>query len=140
MPFLLPPLALIGLGAVLNLWRGTVPNWLVIALVASFPVTALVTGLPLADMGWHLLAFVIVLASVLGLFAIGLVAGGAAKLIAAISIWMGLSQALWFLLGAVLIGIAFLVAAQLLSGEQAKAMGARFATAISLLGAVLLVA
>jgi prepilin peptidase CpaA len=137
--FLAPPLVLLALGAGLNIWKGTVPNWLVIALLAAFPVMAVSTGLSWGDIGWHLLAFVLVLAAVLGLFALGLVAGGAGKLIAAISLWMTVGQALWFLAGAVGIGIGFLIAAQVLPGEKAKAMGTRFASVVSALGAVFLV-
>jgi prepilin peptidase CpaA len=137
--FLLPPLVLLALGAGLNLWKGTVPNWLVVALVVAFPVMAVSTGLSWADAGWHLLAFAVVLAAVLGLFALGLVAGGAGKLMAAIALWMSLGQALWFLGGAVGIGIAFLLAAQLLPGEKAKVMGTRFASVVSVLGAAFLV-
>ncbi len=134
------PLVLLALGAAFNLWRGTVPNWLVIALVAAFPVTAFVSGMSLADTGWHLLAFVLVLAGVLGLFALGLVAGGAGKLMAATALWMTPGVALWFLAGGVGIGIGFLIAAQMLPSARAKLLGTRFAAVVSALGAAFLLA
>ncbi len=134
------PIVLLALGAAFNLWRGTVPNWLVIALVAAFPVTAFVSGMSLADTGWHLLAFVLVLAGVLALFALGLVAGGAGKLMAATALWMTPGAALWFLAGGVGIGIGFLIAAQMLPSARAKLLGTRFAAVVSALGAVFLLA
>ena len=67
----------------------TIPNWISLALLALFPVLALVTGL-----GWHELAVdcgIGAVALVIGVaaFAFGVVGGGDAKLFAAVALYMG---------------------------------------------------
>ena len=67
----------------------TIPNWISLALVALFPILALVTGL-----GWHELAVyggIGAAALVIGVaaFAFGVVGGGDAKLFAAVALYMG---------------------------------------------------
>jgi prepilin peptidase CpaA len=48
----------------------------------------------MADIGWHLLAGVLVLAVTFSLFALGTIGGGDAKLMAATAVWMGFNLVL----------------------------------------------
>ena len=91
-----------------------IPNWVSIALAALFPLAALVAGVPLATIGWHVLFGVIVLAICFGMFQIGLMGGGDAKLIAAAAVWTGLGAfapfALWTVMTGGLIALLLLFA------------------------------
>ncbi|MEZ5926108.1 MAG: hypothetical protein R3D57_17195 [Hyphomicrobiaceae bacterium] len=135
---ILIPVGILAAGALFNFWRGTVPNWLIAALVLAFPAFGLWAGMSLADMGWHALAFLITFAVVIGLFAIGLMGGGAGKLIAATALWLPPATVMWFLLIAVGLGAAFLIAGQFMKADRAKAMASRFAGVIAMVGAVFL--
>lgn len=138
-PSVIIPAGLLAVAALLNLWKGIVPNWLAIAMLASFPAYALWTGMALGDIGWHALAFAITFVVVIGLFALGLMGGGAGKLIAATALWLPPASVLWFLLLAVGLGVAFLVAGQMMQAERGKAMAARFAGVVAMIGAAFLV-
>lgn len=133
------PVGLLGVAALLNLWKGMVSNWLVLAMLAAFPVFALWSGMMLGDIGWHVLAFAITFAVVIGLFAVGLMGGGAGKLIAATALWLPPASVLWFLLIAAGLGVAFLIAGQAMKAEHGKAMAARFAGVVAMVGAAFLV-
>lgn len=137
-PSVIIPVGLLAVAALLNLWKGMVPNWLVIAMLAAFPAYALWTGMAMGDIGWHALAFAITFAVVIALFAVGLMGGGAGKLIAATALWLPPASVLWFLLIAVALGVAFLVAGQLMQAERGKAMAARFAGVMAMVGAAFL--
>ncbi len=81
-----------------------IPNWISIALIASYPVAGLLAGISLGDIGLNLLLGVVVLFMGMGLFAFKILGGGDAKLIAASVPWVGMS-ALWiFLFKVALIG------------------------------------
>jgi prepilin peptidase CpaA len=71
-----------------------ISNRVCLAILALFGVFAIVSGMPLALAGWHLLAGLIVLCVSFALFASGWIGGGDAKLVAAISVWIGFGQ-LW---------------------------------------------
>lgn len=75
-----------------------IPNWVSIALAALFPVVALSTGMPLAEIGWHLLFGAAVLLIGFMLFQVGMMGGGDAKLIAAAALWTGVMGFLPFLM------------------------------------------
>jgi prepilin peptidase CpaA len=75
--------------AVMDLFTMTIPNRISILLVASFLVVAPLTGLGWEPFMWHLLTGSAVLALGILLFALGLVGGGDAKLLAAASLWLG---------------------------------------------------
>jgi prepilin peptidase CpaA len=137
-PSVLIPVVLLVVGAAVNFWRGTVPNWLVLPMLAAFPLFGLWAGMPFADMGWHVLAFVITFAVVIGLFALGLMGGGAGKLVAATALWLPPSMVLWFLLLAVGLGVAFLVAGQYMTAKRAKVVANRFAGVVATIGALFL--
>jgi prepilin peptidase CpaA len=69
--------------------RMIIPNWVSIAMSAAFPVLALANGMPLADLGMHILFGAAVLAVGFFLFAANILGGGDAKLLAAAAVWTG---------------------------------------------------
>lgn len=72
----------------------TIANRVSLLLVAVFLVAAPLSGMPMAAVGMHLLAGLLVLAVTFALFAIGTMGGGDAKLLAATAVWMGLGMSL----------------------------------------------
>ena len=83
----------------------TIANRVSILLVASFAVIAPLTGMEWAQFGWHFAAMATVLTVCFGLFAMGKMGGGDAKLMAATALWLGMSYNLMeYLLIASLIG------------------------------------
>ncbi|PVE25719.1 peptidase [Microvirga sp. KLBC 81] len=88
-----------------------IPNWLTGGLVLAFPLVALLTGLDLSTLLYHVLAGVILLAAGMAMFAPGWMGGGDAKLLAGVALWFGLSSALVnFLLIAAIAGGALTLA------------------------------
>ena len=81
--------ALLVVAALRDLISFTIPNWISLSLVAAFPVVALVAGLPLTDIGVHALVGAAALVVGVGLFALGWVGGGDAKLLGAAALWLG---------------------------------------------------
>lgn len=75
--------------ALSDLLSMTIANRVSILLVAIFAVVAPLTGMDWATYGWHLAAGALALAVTFGLFALGGMGGGDAKLIAATAVWMG---------------------------------------------------
>jgi len=67
----------------------TISNRLSIALLVGFFVIAAMIGMPLADVGRHVLACLLVLAVAFVFFSRGWIGGGDAKLAAATALWLG---------------------------------------------------
>jgi prepilin peptidase CpaA len=67
----------------------TIANRVSLLLLAVFAVVAPLTGMDWATYGWHFAAGALVLAVTFGLFALGGMGGGDAKLLAATAVWMG---------------------------------------------------
>lgn len=82
----------------------TIPNWVSIVMAAAFPVFALAAGHTLAFIGFHLAVGAIVLVLGIGLFSLNLLGGGDVKVIAAASVWTGLSGFAPFLTTMLLVG------------------------------------
>ena len=80
--------------ALSDLLSMTIANRVSLLLVGTFAALALLTGMDLASIGWHLAAFAMVLLVTFVLFAIGGMGGGDAKLLAATSLWMGFGMPL----------------------------------------------
>lgn len=74
-----------------------IPNWLTGLIAVLFFPMALLTGMPLAEFGWHMLAGFILFFAGYALFAAGLFGGGDAKLMAAAGLWFGTQHTLPFL-------------------------------------------
>ena len=75
----------------------TISNRLCLTLVAFFALCAVLLGLSLTDIAWHLAAGTLVLAGAFGLFAAGWIGGGDAKLAAATALWFGFDQLMPYL-------------------------------------------
>jgi prepilin peptidase CpaA len=90
--------------AAADLLTMTIPNRISLALLAGFFPAALAVGLGWETAGMHLLVGAGVLALTFGMFSVGWIGGGDAKLAAAVTLWMGPSMSLAFLVYAALIG------------------------------------
>jgi prepilin peptidase CpaA len=82
----------------------TISNRLSLALATAFFVVALAIGMPLSEIGRHVLASAVVLAVTFVFFARGWMGGGDAKLAAATALWLGFAHLLDYLLLAALLG------------------------------------
>ncbi|MDA8870210.1 prepilin peptidase [Rhizobiaceae bacterium] len=84
----------------------TIPNKIVLTLVAGFAIFAPFSGLTLVMTGYHVATAAGLLVLCFGFFAAGWMGGGDAKLIAATALWLGPTLAFEFVLfGAVLGGV-----------------------------------
>ena len=83
----------------------TIANRVSVLLVTVFALVAPMTGMDWATYGWHFAAGFLVLAVTFGLFALGGMGGGDAKLLAATALWMGFNiHLLEYLVASTLIG------------------------------------
>ncbi len=100
--FVLP--AFMILAAITDCASLRIPNWLTgLTALAFFPM-AFATGMPLAEIGWHLAAGLALFFAGYALFALRLFGGGDAKLMAAAGLWFGTSESLNFLIMTALAG------------------------------------
>lgn len=81
-----------------------ISNRLILLLVAGFGGVALLSGLPLEELGMHVAGALLVLVVAFAFFAFGWIGGGDAKLAAATSLWVGVSFLLQYLVYAALLG------------------------------------
>lgn len=81
-----------------------IPNRFPAILATAFIIVALLAGFQLSAIGIHLIAGIGVLAGTFALFAFGFLGGGDAKLASAIALWLGIEQALPFLVLTALFG------------------------------------
>lgn len=92
---LFPALMIIaGIGDCLTM---KIPNWLNGFIGGSFFIAAFLTGMPLEQIGWHIVAGAVVLVAGFGLFAFRFIGGGDAKLLAVAALWLGTGQLIEFL-------------------------------------------
>ncbi len=80
--------------AISDMLSMTIANRVPLLLVGTFLAVAPLTGMDWTTLGLHLAAGALVLVVTFGLFAIGGMGGGDAKLMAATAVWMGLSISL----------------------------------------------
>ena len=98
---------LVVIGGLHDLTTMKIPNWISGLLILGFFPAAFATGLPLMDMVIALgVAFAALLAG-MAMFALRWIGGGDAKLMAAASLWLGLSGITPFLAFTALIGGGF---------------------------------
>lgn len=91
--------------AISDMLSMTIANRVSVLLVVVFALVAPLTGMEWAAYGWHFAAGALVLAVTFGLFAMGGMGGGDAKLLAATAVWMGLNiQLVEYLVASTLIG------------------------------------
>jgi prepilin peptidase CpaA len=96
--------ALMAFAAASDLLTMTISNRVSLTLAAGFVLLAVVTGMSLSDIGWHLGAAGIVLAVAFVFFGLGWIGGGDAKLAAATALWLGFDHLLTYLIYASLFG------------------------------------
>ena len=116
--------ALVITAALKDLTSMTIPNWISGLLVIAFVPVAWVAGLEPMQILGHLGVGVLALLLSMGLFAARVVGGGAAKLLAAAALWLGLESSGLFLLWTGMAGGVFcltLIAAR--RNFQAYAVG-----------------
>lgn len=82
----------------------TISNWVSLALMVGFVVFAYWISMDLHTFAWHWAMFGIVLLVSFGLFAIGTIGGGDAKLAASTALWLGWDHTLSYFLLASIIG------------------------------------
>jgi prepilin peptidase CpaA len=97
------PAAMAFAGA-MDLFTMTIPNRISIVLVAAFAVAAIVTGMSWAGVANHLGAGMLMLCVGIGMFALGWLGGGDAKLLAATALWIGFDHLIGYLLVAGIAG------------------------------------
>ncbi|PWW00405.1 prepilin peptidase CpaA [Hoeflea marina] len=78
-----------------------IPNRVSVILVLSFIVIAPFTGMGLIGFGWHVLAAALVFLGCFTLFALNIMGGGDAKVLAASALWFGYGVDLVVFLGTV---------------------------------------
>jgi prepilin peptidase CpaA len=96
--------ALMAFAAASDLLTMTIPNRVSLALLAGFVVLAPMTGMGIQDMVSHAGAGALVLVAAFGMFAMGWVGGGDAKVAAAAGLWFGFEHLLEYLVFASLFG------------------------------------
>jgi prepilin peptidase CpaA len=82
--------ALVIVAALKDLASFTIPNWISIALALAFAPAAWLAGLSLGAIGVSVAVAFGVLLAAIGMFALGWIGGGDAKLMTAASLWVGL--------------------------------------------------
>ena len=120
LPFLIFPALVIG-AALKDLTSFTIPNWLNIALAASFALAAPAAGASIGLIGLNLAVGLGGLVVGLGMFAMGWIGGGDAKLFAAVSLWLGWPAVGHFLIGTTLAGGALALLLLALRTQLARA-------------------
>jgi prepilin peptidase CpaA len=115
---LLPLLAIVA--AARDLVSYTIPNWISLALAGGFCLLAAAAGLPVASLEGHAAAGAVALVAGMGLFALGWVGGGDAKLLAACCLWFGWPDSQVFLLDTALAGGAFAFLLLMVRGQLAR--------------------
>jgi prepilin peptidase CpaA len=85
----------------------TIANRVSIVLICAFAVLAPLTGMALTDYMMHFAAMALVLTVCFGLFAMGVMGGGDAKLMASTSLWIGLNALLiqYLVIGSLIGGV-----------------------------------
>jgi prepilin peptidase CpaA len=96
--------AMMAFAASSDLLTMTISNRVSLILIGGFFVLAVMSGMPLAEIGTHLGAAGIVLAAAFVFFARGWIGGGDAKLAAATALWLGFDQLLNYVIYASLFG------------------------------------
>lgn len=89
--------AALAIAASSDLLTMKISNKLVLLLTAGFFIVAIAFNLPLQQLAMHVLCAFIVLAVAFGLFALGFIGGGDAKLAAATTLWLGFGTTLPYL-------------------------------------------
>lgn len=100
----------------------TIPNWMSAALVLLFPLAAYASGLSLETVGLCLLVGFGGLVVGMGMFAVGWIGGGDAKLFAASALWLGLPALAPFVMTTAIAGGVLAVALMTLRSNRISPM------------------
>jgi prepilin peptidase CpaA len=95
---------LMALSASMDLLTFTIPNRICVALALGYVVFAILLGIPVVDILHNLSCALAILAITFGMFSLGLIGGGDAKLAAATAAWLGWAAILDYGLAAALFG------------------------------------
>lgn len=102
----------------------TIPNWVSVLMTALFVPAALATGMPLAEIGMHVLFGVAVLAVGFFLFQANIIGGGDAKLLAAATVWTGFPGfapfILWTAIAGGVMALSLLAARHFIKQSESK--------------------
>ncbi|MEM7192721.1 MAG: prepilin peptidase [Pseudomonadota bacterium] len=90
--------------AAYDLFSMTLPNWISLVLVAGFAVLAPLVGIGWSAAGLHVALAFAALVVTFGMFSMGWIGGGDAKLFAATCLWLGPDQMLIYAIYAALLG------------------------------------
>lgn len=120
----LPLLAIVA--AAKDLTSYIIPNWISLALLGAFALLAATAGLPPQALLGHAAAGGIALLAGMGLFALGWIGGGDAKLLAACCLWFGWPDSQRFLLDTALAGGAFALLLLVARGQLVRAIAPTF--------------
>ena len=90
--------AIMAFAGSIDLLTMTIPNRVSLALVATFPIAAVLIGLDWAAFASHLGAGALMLVVGIAMFARGWLGGGDAKLLAAAALWLGFEHLAGYLL------------------------------------------
>lgn len=96
--------AMMAFAASSDLLTMTIPNRVSLILVAGYFAMAMWLGTPVADVGAHVGAALVVLLVCFGFFAAGWIGGGDAKLAAATALWLGFDHLGAYLIYASILG------------------------------------
>lgn len=125
------PLALVGAGAV-DVITSRIPNWLTLIAALLFLPLSIATGMPLWTFVIHVVTGLVLLSVGYGLFSLGSIGGGDAKLLAVAGLWLGYPCSIFFVVCSALAGgvlaaaIGFWYLACLEGGIHSKRLGALF--------------
>lgn len=87
-----------------DLFTMTIPNELMVALIAAFAVMAGMAGFSLDALVMHVAAGALILVVTFAMFAFGWIGGGDAKLAAATALWLGFGVLVDYLMIAAILG------------------------------------
>lgn len=96
--------AMMAFAASSDLFTMTIANRISLILIGGFVVLAIMTGMSLTDIGWHVGAAAAVLAVSFTFFALGWIGGGDAKLAAVSVLWLGFNHIVDYLVYASILG------------------------------------
>jgi len=101
-----------------------IPNWISIAMAASYPILALISGASWMTIGLHAGFGVLMLIVCFALFQFGVFGGGDAKLIAAAAVWTGVETfapfLLWTALAGGLLALTLMMARQAITPNETR--------------------
>jgi len=107
-PLLLTPLpVLVVVAGLTDLTSMRIPNWISATLILAFFPVAFVIGLSPLEVGLHFGVALLVLAAGMAMFALRIIGGGDAKVMAAASLWLGAAALMPFLIWTAILGGAF---------------------------------